>query len=81
MKLVFGIFFLLSGIIVATDLVRREGRKPRAIKVIRCSVVLITPLFLFLFFKEPIRAAVQMGREAETKAINETDTKAKGKYD
>jgi len=46
MKLVFGIFFLLSGIIVATDL-------------------------------EPIRAAVQMGREAETKAINETDTKAK----
>ena len=51
MKLVFGIFFLLSGIIVATDLVRREGRKPKAIKVIRCSVVLITPLFLFFFLR------------------------------
>ena len=30
-----------------------------------------------VFIKEPIRAAVQTGREAEAKAINATDTKAK----
>ena len=41
--------------------------------------LLITFMYINVFIKEPIRAAVQMGREAETKAINETDTKAKGK--